>query len=74
MQNLDTAATTFGMEINADKTKIITNNDTLQRYITIHWQMLETVDHFKYLGAIICDEGSRRESLTSMCRKPSQIT
>ena len=24
---------------------------------------METVDHFKYLGAIICDEGSRREVL-----------
>ncbi len=25
---------------------------------------METVDHFKYLGAIICDEGSRREVLS----------
>ena len=49
------------MEISAEKTKIMTNNGTLQRYITIQGQKLETVDHFKYLGAIICDEGSRRE-------------
>ena len=41
----------------------MTNNGTLQRDITIHGQELETVDHFKYLGAIICDEGSRREML-----------
>ena len=47
------------MEINADKTKVMTNNGTLQRDITIQGQKLETVDHFKYLGAIICDEGSR---------------
>ena len=64
MQNLDTAATTFGMEINADKTKIMTNNDTLQRDIVIHGQTLETVDHFKYIGAIICDKGSRRDVLS----------
>ena len=42
----------------------MTNNSTLQRDITIQGQKLETVDHFKYLGAIICDEGSRRELLS----------
>ena len=64
MHNLDTAAAKFGMEISAEKTKIMTNNGTSQRYITIQGQKLETVDHFKYLGAIICDEGSRREVLS----------
>ena len=61
MHNLDTAAAKFGMEISAEKTKIMTNNGTLQRDITIQGQKLETVDHFKYIGSIICDEGSRRE-------------
>ena len=42
----------------------MTNNGTLQRYITIQGLKLETVDHVKYLGAIICDEGSRREVLS----------
>ena len=64
VQNLDTAATKSGMAINADKTKIMTNIVTLQRDITIQEQKLETVDHFKYIGAIICDEGSRREVLS----------
>ena len=65
VHNLDTAATKFGMEISAEKTKIMTNNGTLQRYITIQVQKLETVDHFKYLGAtIICDEDSRGEVLS----------
>ena len=65
VHNLDTAAATFVMEISAEKTKLMTNNDgTLQRDITIQGQKLETVNHFKYLGAIICDEGSRREVLS----------
>ena len=64
VHNLDTAAAKFGMEISAEKTKIMTNNGTLQRYIMIQGQKVETVDHFKYLGAIICDEGSRREVLS----------
>ena len=61
MLNLDTAAATYDMEISAEKTKILTNNGTFQRDITIQGQKLEPVDHFKYIGAIICDEGSRRE-------------
>ena len=64
VHNLDTAAAKFGMEISAEKTKIMANNGTLQRYTTIQGQKLETVDHFKYLGAIICDEGYRREVLS----------
>ena len=64
MQNLDTAATKFGMEINAEKTKIMKNNGTLQIYISIQRQKLETVDHFEFIGAIICNEGSRREVLS----------
>ena len=55
VHNLDTAATKFVMEINTENAKIMTNNGSLQG------QKLETVDHFKYLGAIICNEGSRRE-------------
>ena len=65
VHNLDTAAAKlFGMEISAEKTKIMTNNGTLQRDITIQGQKLETVDHFKYIGAILCDEGSRRVVLS----------
>ena len=42
----------------------MTNNGSLQRAITIQGQKLETVDYFKHLGAIICDEGSRRQVLS----------
>ena len=61
------------MEISAEKTKIMTNNGTLQRAITIQGQKLETVDHFKYLGAIICDEGSRREVLSRAAQTMSAL-
>ena len=64
VHNLDTAAAKFGMEIGAEKPKIMTTNDTLQREITIQGHTLEAVDHLKYFGAIICDEGSRREVLS----------
>ena len=45
------------------KTKLMTNNGTLQRDTTIEEQTLETVYHFKYIGVIICDERSTREDL-----------
>ena len=64
VHNLNSAAAKFGMKISSEKPKIMKNNGTLQRYITIQGQKLETVDHCKYIGAIICDEGSRREVLS----------
>ncbi len=42
VHNLDTAATKFGIEISAEKTKIMTNNGTLQRDITMQGKKLET--------------------------------
>ena len=47
------------MEIGPDKTKEMTNNTNgFQREIEIKRQRLEEVENFKYLGAIISDEGS----------------
>ena len=45
------------MEIDPDKTKVITNNTNgFQREITIKGQKLEEVENFKYLGSIISNE------------------
>ena len=82
VHNLDNVASKFGMEISAEETKIMTNNGTLQRDITIRGQKLETVKyhfkylgvkyHFKYIGAIVCDEGSTRtrvgQTMASLAR------
>ena len=46
------------MEISANKTKLMTNNDNgIQIDITANGEKLETVKNFKYLGAIVSDEG-----------------
>ena len=63
VKKLDEASTKYGMEISAEKTKLMTNNDTIRADIKVHGQKLETVQHFKYLGAIISDEGSKPEIL-----------
>ena len=48
-----------------DKTKVMTNNPNgFQREIKIKGQRLEEVENFKYLGAIISNEGSKPEILS----------
>ena len=46
----------MGMEISADKTKLMTNNTSgINTEITVNGQKLETVTSFKYLGSVIAD-------------------
>ena len=48
---LDKAYTTYGMEIRAQKAKLMTNNTNgINTEIKINGQKLETVTSFKYLG------------------------
>ena len=50
VNHLDTASTTYGMEISAEKTKPMTNNiKGISLDIRIGCQKLETVQSFKYL-------------------------
>ena len=61
---LDKAPTAYGMEISADKTKLMTNNTSgINTEIKVNGQRLETVTSLKYLGSIITDEGSKPEIL-----------
>ena len=50
-ERLDKASTAYGMEISAEKTKLMTNNTSgMNTEIKINGQTLETVTSFKYLG------------------------
>ena len=51
---LDKASTAYGMEIGAEKTKLLTNNTSgINTKIKINGQKLETVTSFKYQGSAI---------------------
>jgi sorting nexin-29 len=64
VKQLDRSSTAYGMEISANKTKTMTNNVAgIQTNITANGDKLETVKNFKYLGAIVSDEGSKPEIL-----------
>ena len=48
------------MEISAEKTKFMTNSaNGIQREVKINRQKLDTVTSFKYLGAVVSNEGSK---------------
>ena len=62
---LDGTSTKFAMEISAEKTKLMSNtNQPTTRRIMVNGQELESVNQFKYLGAVINEEGSRTEVIS----------
>ena len=50
----DKTSATFGMEISAEKTKLMTNNaNGVSMNIRINGEKLDKVKSFKYLGAVV---------------------
>ena len=63
------------MEIGPDKTKVMTNNpNCLQKKIKIKGQRLEEFEKFKYLGAIILNEGSNPETLFKIAQTTAALS
>ena len=65
VERLDKTSTAYGMEISAEKTKLMTNNTS---------GMLETVTVFKYLGSVITDEGFKPEILSRIAQTTAVLT
>ena len=60
VERLDKASTAYNTEISAEKTKLMTNNNSdINTEMKANGQKLETVTSFKYLGSVITDEGSK---------------
>ena len=75
VEKLDTASNSYGMEISAEKTKIMYNGNSagITGEIKVKDQVLNTVDSFKYLGAIISDDGSKPEILSRIAQATSAL-
>ena len=53
VERLDKDSTAYGMEISAEKTKLMTNNTSgINTEIKVNRQKLETVTSFKYLAQL----------------------
>ena len=74
-ERLDKASTAYGMEISAEKTKLMTSNTSgINTEIKVNGQKLETVTSFKYLGSVITDEGSKPVILSRIAQTTAALT
>ena len=74
VERLDKASTAYGMEISAEKTRLMTNNTSgINTEIKANGQKLEAVTSFKYQGSVITDEGSKPELLCRISTSNSSI-
>ena len=63
------------MELSAEKTKLMTNSAIgIQREIKVKGQKLGTVTSFKYLGAVVSDDGSKPEVLPRIAQATAALT
>ena len=75
VERLDKAFTAYGMEISAEKTKLMTNNTSgINTEVKVSKQKLETVTSFnKYLHSVIADEGSKPEILSRIAQTTATL-
>ena len=65
----------YGVEISAEKTKLMTNNTSgISTDIKVNGQKLKTVKSFKYLGSVTTDEGSKPEILSRIALTTAAVT
>ena len=65
VNHLEEASTAYGMQTSAEKTQLMTNNTNgISTDITIDNKKLETVRSFKYLGAVVSEDGFKPEVLS----------
>ena len=63
------------MEINAEKTKLMTNNTSgINTEIKVNGQKLDTFTSSRYLGLVITDEGSKPEILSRIAQTTAALT
>ena len=75
VERLDKASTAYGIEISAEKTKLMRNTISgINTEIKINGHKFETVTSFKYLGSVIIYEGSKSEILSRIAQTTAALT
>ena len=75
VERLDKVSTAYGMDISAEKTKLMTNNTSgMNTENKVNGQKLETVKSFQYPGSVITDEGSKPEIVSRITQEAAALT
>ena len=75
VERLDETFTAYGMQITTEKTTLMTNNTNgISSNMRVKGEKLETVQRFKYLGAIVTDEGSMPEIRSRIAQTIAALT
>ena len=75
VESLDKTCKRYKMEISAEKTKLMTNSaNGILREIMVKGQKLSTVTSFKYIGAVVSDDGSKPEVLSRIAQATAALT
>ena len=72
IESYDKTCTRYKMEISAEKTKLMTNS--ARGRSKVKGQKLGIVTSFKYLGAIVSDEGSKAEVSSRIAQATAALT
>ena len=73
VESLDKTCTRY--KISAKKTKLMTNSaNGIQREIKVKGQKLGNVTSYKYLGAVVSDDGSKQEILSRIAQATATLT
>ena len=75
VERLDKTSTAYSMQISAEKTKLMTiNTNGISSNIRVSGEDMETVQSFKYLGAIVTDGGSMPEIRSRIAQTIAALT
>ena len=75
IEGFDKTCTSYKMEISAEKTKLTTNSAKgIQREIKVKVQKLGTLTSFKYLGAVVSDDGFKPEIPSMIAQATATLT
>ena len=75
VESLGKTCTRYKREISVEKTKLMINSaNGIQREIKVKGQKLGTVKRFKYLGAVVSDDGSKPEVLSRIAQATAALT
>ena len=70
-----TTSRSYGMEINTDKTQVMTNCDGhFTTGIFLNGEKIIEVTIFKYLGSIIDDKGSKKDIISRIAQTTPVLT